>query len=661
MIILDGSSEALTGVLGSGITSDQPEFTCSFADISAAALDEISGASSQNGEFNGTTPVDLVSAPSSTDERDVKYIFIHNLDSVTHTVTIKHGTRTIYKCNLAAGGSATYSSEHGWIVYDSTGAAGTGLSAHNTTHQNGGSDEINVDGLSGELADPQPPKTHASTHITGQSDEIDGDKLDIDWNPTNYTPTTSPTEADSVDNLTAHLAGIDSAIGTDVQNLADHEADTANPHATDIGNLGSGTLAELNAAITDATLDDSGDPRDPNAHATSHQSGGGDAIKLDDLASPDDNTDLNATASAHGLLPKLSGVSSQFLDGTGAWSTPAGGGSDLCSESEETEGLAIGYEGTSNPDYILIDDCATGGPRKIRTDFAMAQSGVGGRLSGSSNAWGAVTDVSNSSTLYYHHFIHNHILLRVGTDRNMWCPIYQSGYIPSIAGSSLTASKMYDIFAYWSVANSRVELEAVVWTNTTTRASALDTSRSLILTKNGDYTRRYLGSVYVDASQQFNDSVTNRHIWNMYNKVDRLLYKREHSATGTWSLAAAGAWAAANADTNNNVSAVTGLATEPIYISVWAYAEINATTNGTFAVGIGVDSSTVDSSKIQIRTRQDSVDADLLGANSNAIYDEVPSIGLHTYYWIEQSFTTTFTVYGDQTVTKCGINGRIRG
>jgi|TARA_Y100000310_G_scaffold337353_1_gene424216 hypothetical protein len=53
---------------------------------------------------------------------------------------------------------------------------------------------------------------HAADHITSGSDEIDGDKLDIDWSPTNYTPSTSPAEADSLDNLTAHLYGIDQAL-----------------------------------------------------------------------------------------------------------------------------------------------------------------------------------------------------------------------------------------------------------------------------------------------------------------------------------------------------------------------------------------------------------------------------------------------------------------
>jgi hypothetical protein len=63
--------------------------------------------------------------------------------------------------------------------------------------------------------------------------------------------------------VTSHLDLTDIGTNTHAQ-IDTHIADTANPHATDIENLGSGTLAELNAAITDATLDDSGDPRTDN-------------------------------------------------------------------------------------------------------------------------------------------------------------------------------------------------------------------------------------------------------------------------------------------------------------------------------------------------------------------------------------------------------------
>lgn len=46
-----------------------------------------------------------------------------------------------------------------------------GLAAHATRHENGGSDEINVGGLSGDLADAQDPKTHVTSHHQDAADE----------------------------------------------------------------------------------------------------------------------------------------------------------------------------------------------------------------------------------------------------------------------------------------------------------------------------------------------------------------------------------------------------------------------------------------------------------------------------------------------------------
>lgn len=43
---------------------------------------------------------------------------------------------------------------------------------------------------------------------------LDGDHLSIDYTPSNYVPTDTPTEAADVDDLAAHLAGIDSALGS---------------------------------------------------------------------------------------------------------------------------------------------------------------------------------------------------------------------------------------------------------------------------------------------------------------------------------------------------------------------------------------------------------------------------------------------------------------
>ena len=48
-------------------------------------------------------------------------------------------------------------------------------------------------------------------------------------------------------------------------------------------------------------------------------------VKLDDFTAPDDNADLNATTSKHGLLLKLGGGTTNFLRADGAWAAPAGG------------------------------------------------------------------------------------------------------------------------------------------------------------------------------------------------------------------------------------------------------------------------------------------------------------------------------------------------
>ena len=72
-----------------------------------------------------------------------------------------------------------------------------------------------------------------------------------------------------------------------------------------------------------------------NNHSSRHESGGSDAIKLDDLDSPEDNTNLNVSDSAHGLCPKLDNDTDHYLRGDGSWATPAGGGGGGFSGYEE--------------------------------------------------------------------------------------------------------------------------------------------------------------------------------------------------------------------------------------------------------------------------------------------------------------------------------------
>jgi len=62
-------------------------------------------------------------------------------------------------------------------------------------------------------------------------DDLDGDRLNIDWDPTYYTPDASPPEAFDEDDLTAHLAGIDNEFGELEEGLATH----SHPHGDQPG------------------------------------------------------------------------------------------------------------------------------------------------------------------------------------------------------------------------------------------------------------------------------------------------------------------------------------------------------------------------------------------------------------------------------------------
>jgi len=56
---------------------------------------------------------------------------------------------------------------------------------------------------------------------------MDGDILDIDWNPSNYTPTVAAGYSADVDDLTSHLKGIDNMLGVLENDISTNETDIA--------------------------------------------------------------------------------------------------------------------------------------------------------------------------------------------------------------------------------------------------------------------------------------------------------------------------------------------------------------------------------------------------------------------------------------------------
>lgn len=96
-------------------------------------------------------------------------------------------------------------------------------------------------------------------------------------------------------------------------------------------------------------------------------------IVLDSLAAPTDITTLNASTTAHGLCPKLSGASTEFLNGIGVFSVPNGVGPYL---------IQTGNYNAFTFDKILTD--STAGPMIITLpatptvgDWVMINDGTG--------------------------------------------------------------------------------------------------------------------------------------------------------------------------------------------------------------------------------------------------------------------------------------------
>ena len=119
------------------------------------------------------------------------------------------------------------------------------------------------------------------------------------------------------------------------------------------------TLAELNTLITDATLDDEGDPRDPNAHASTHYTGGSDPLSfdLDDVVTNDGTVDVDSTTK------KATFEDSVITDSTDKDET---GFEDLTTvqESDSVIDTGSGYWGgnddwlffsSNTPAYTLVD------------------------------------------------------------------------------------------------------------------------------------------------------------------------------------------------------------------------------------------------------------------------------------------------------------------
>jgi hypothetical protein len=271
------------------------------------------------------------------------------------------------------------------------------------------------------------------------------------------------------------------------------------------------------------------------------------------------------------------------------------------------------------------------------TEVTIAYSGAGGsgtnsyslcqgRLTLTSGTPVTTSDVTAATTIYFAPYKGNQIGLYNGS---AWEVKTFSEISLSLSG--YTASTPYDIWVYNN--SGTVTLDSTIWTNDTTRATALALQDGVYV-KTGATTRRYVGTIRITGTTgQTEDSVTKRFVWNYYNRVLRELTKT--LTGGSYNSAT---WRQGQANTSNQVELVQGVAEDVSRFLVALQHQLDA---GEYAyVGIGIDSTTTNSAQHHIETYAASS-----GGNyySSAIYRTVLAVGYHYIAWLESVGSGTVT------------------
>jgi hypothetical protein len=154
MIFLNSSTNC-TVELSAAIATSQLRCYASWRDID---VDELNPGFTSS-DTNGTTPVNLVPAPAAGYMRGIDFITIHNNDTTSATVTIKVGTRILYRVTLAVDENLQWTNDTGFTVITAAGTVKTSVNQIAGAASNGfsivvlASDVTNANATANTLAD----------------------------------------------------------------------------------------------------------------------------------------------------------------------------------------------------------------------------------------------------------------------------------------------------------------------------------------------------------------------------------------------------------------------------------------------------------------------------------------------------------------------------
>lgn len=273
----------------------------------------------------------------------------------------------------------------------------------------------------------------------------------------------------------------------------------------------------------------------------------------------------------------------------------------------------------------------------------------GGRLTLTTAA--PVADAAAQGTLYWTPHKHGYI--------SLWDGAQYVDVLPGEISKSVTATSgsAYEVWGYLN--GGTLDLEFLVWTNTTTRATGLTRDAYGVLHKTGDQTRRWLGCFYASGTNQITDNVGLRGLFNAENKEDRAIGCAD--TTNSWNYN--GSYREVNAGSTNGVSRIAIMCGDAMVApNVTAVAGVWRNTGAADALlAIGLDSSTAKASDCV--NGYGSAFASSFGPLSlGASFAGTLGLGLHTLRMLESAGSATTTWYGDNggTSIQSGMRGTVR-